>query len=55
MAQFTNEATIYGIDYAFIIATGITAVAFVLSFFIRKVKINREGQGKEVDVKPAKA
>ncbi|MEK5475763.1 DHA2 family efflux MFS transporter permease subunit [Paenibacillus sp. FSL R5-0407] len=55
MAQFTNEATIYGIDYAFIIATGITAVAFVLSFFIRKVKINREGQGKEVEVKPAKA
>ncbi|MEF2965297.1 DHA2 family efflux MFS transporter permease subunit [Paenibacillus sp. M1] len=55
LAQITKEATIHGIDYAFVIATGITVIAFVLSFFIRKVKINKEGQAKKVEVKPAKA
>lgn len=46
MLHITKEATIDGIDYAFVIATWITALAFILSFFIKKVKINREGQMK---------
>ncbi|WMT39312.1 DHA2 family efflux MFS transporter permease subunit [Paenibacillus sp. D2_2] len=56
LAHITKEATINGIDYAFVIATGITAVAFVLSFFIRKVKIDRGGKGaEEITANPAKA
>lgn len=56
LAHITKEATIVGIDYAFVIATGITAVAFILSFFIRKVKIDRGQKGSEgVAAKPARA
>ena len=56
LAHITKEATINGIDYAFVIATGITAVAFILSFFIRKVRIDRGEKGaEEIAVKPARA
>jgi hypothetical protein len=34
-----KQSTINGINDAFMIATGITAVALVLSFFIRRVKV----------------
>ncbi len=58
VALLTRDATINGIDFAFVVATGITLVAFVLAFFIRKVQVNKEGQdsGKEENGrKPAKA
>ncbi|RRJ65268.1 hypothetical protein EHV15_21910 [Paenibacillus oralis] len=43
VALITKEATIDGIDFAFVVATGITLVAFVLSFFIRKVQVGPDG------------
>ncbi|MNP83166.1 hypothetical protein D3C76_1820300 [compost metagenome] len=55
LAQITKDATINGIDYAFVVATGITLVAFVLAFFIRKVQINKEGDNKKPEMKPVKA
>ncbi|MEK5163969.1 DHA2 family efflux MFS transporter permease subunit [Paenibacillus sp. FSL R5-0527] len=56
VALITKEATINGIDFAFVVATGITLVAFVLSFFIRKVQVGKDGQNKkEPGMKPAKA
>ncbi|MFD1178047.1 DHA2 family efflux MFS transporter permease subunit [Paenibacillus puldeungensis] len=55
LAQITKDATINGIDYAFVVATGITLVAFVLAFFIRKVQIHKEGDNKKPEMKPAKA
>ncbi|MNJ47549.1 Multidrug export protein EmrB [compost metagenome] len=45
IAEFTRTATLQGIDHAFVIATVITVVALVLSFFIRKVNVNRQEQG----------
>ncbi|MBM6995146.1 DHA2 family efflux MFS transporter permease subunit [Paenibacillus sp. DXFW5] len=58
VALITRDATINGIDFAFVVATGITLVAFVLAFFIRKVQVNIEGQDSENEengMKPAKA
>ncbi|MCK8487646.1 DHA2 family efflux MFS transporter permease subunit [Paenibacillus sp. MBLB2552] len=58
VALITRDATINGIDFAFVVATGITLVAFVLAFFIRKVQVNKEGQDpnkEENGMKPAKA
>lgn len=58
VALITRDATINGIDFAFVVATGITLVALILSFFIRKVQVNKEGQGtgkEENGMKPAKA
>lgn len=58
LALITRDATINGIDFAFVVATGITLVAFVLAFFIRKVQVNKEGQNpnkEENGMKPAKA
>ncbi|MGP0583592.1 DHA2 family efflux MFS transporter permease subunit [Paenibacillus timonensis] len=58
VALITRDATINGIDFAFVVATGITLVAFVLAFFIRKVQVNKEGQdsgNEENGMKPAKA
>ncbi|GJM80221.1 hypothetical protein HMSSN139_27170 [Paenibacillus sp. HMSSN-139] len=58
LALITRDATINGIDFAFVVATGITLVAFVLAFFIRKVQVNKEGQDpnqEENGMKPAKA
>ncbi|WP_223066707.1 DHA2 family efflux MFS transporter permease subunit [Paenibacillus caui] len=40
--QLTKDATIYGIDHAFVVATWITVAALLLAFFIRRVQINRE-------------
>lgn len=42
MGPIVAEATIYGINYAFVIATGLTVVALVLAFFIRKTKPAQE-------------
>lgn len=58
VALITRDATINGIDFAFVVATGITLVAFILAFFIRKVQVNKEGQDpnkEENGMKPAKA
>lgn len=58
LALITRDATINGIDFAFVVATGITLIAFVLAFFIRKVQVNKEGQDpnqEENGMKPAKA
>ncbi|MFC4812040.1 DHA2 family efflux MFS transporter permease subunit [Paenibacillus sp. GCM10023250] len=38
MAEVTQQATIYGINYSFVVATWMAAAALVLAFFIRKVK-----------------
>lgn len=45
IAQLTRTATLQGIDHAFVIATAITVVALLLSFFIRKVQVQRQEQG----------
>lgn len=42
MAQVTREATVYGINHAFVIATWLTVAAIALSFFIRRVKPAQE-------------
>lgn len=38
LLKLGNEATIYGINYAFVIATGISVVSLILAFFIKKTK-----------------
>ncbi|WP_440109673.1 DHA2 family efflux MFS transporter permease subunit [Paenibacillus sp. QZ-Y1] len=38
MLRATADATIYGVNYAFMIATAMTVVALLLAFFIRKTK-----------------
>ncbi|GGA40364.1 DHA2 family efflux MFS transporter permease subunit [Paenibacillus physcomitrellae] len=40
--KLTQDATIYGIDQAFIVATWITVAALVLAFFIKRVNVNKE-------------
>ncbi|MCC3373053.1 DHA2 family efflux MFS transporter permease subunit [Cohnella sp. REN36] len=42
MAEIGKEATLYGIQHAFVVATWITVVALVLAFFIKKVKPHHE-------------
>ncbi|MHA2856633.1 DHA2 family efflux MFS transporter permease subunit [Paenibacillus lautus] len=38
LLKLGNEATIYGINYAFVIATWISVVSLILAFFIKKTK-----------------
>ncbi|SFJ72816.1 drug resistance transporter, EmrB/QacA subfamily [Paenibacillus sp. UNC496MF] len=38
MAEVTQQATIYGINQSFVVATWLTVAALLLAFFIRKVK-----------------
>lgn len=38
MLKLGNQATIYGINYAFVIATWISVVSLILAFFIKKTK-----------------
>jgi len=38
MMEIMRQATVYGIDYAFEVATWMTAAAVVMAFFIRKTK-----------------
>ncbi|KAF4323820.1 hypothetical protein G195_003026 [Phytophthora kernoviae 00238/432] len=38
MLRATADATIYGVNYAFVVATAMTVVALLLAFFIRKTK-----------------
>lgn len=40
--EIGKEATLYGIQHAFVVATWITIAALVLAFFIRKVKPHHE-------------
>ncbi|MDG0793484.1 DHA2 family efflux MFS transporter permease subunit [Cohnella ginsengisoli] len=42
VADIGKEATLYGIQHAFVVATWITIAALVLAFFIRKVKPHHE-------------
>ncbi|MNG03885.1 Multidrug resistance protein stp [compost metagenome] len=42
MAGVIQEATIYGINHSFIVATWMSVAALVLAFFIRKVKPHEE-------------
>jgi EmrB/QacA subfamily drug resistance transporter len=42
VAEITREATVYGINHAFVIATWMTVAAVVLSFFIRRVKPHQQ-------------
>ncbi|GFN31731.1 DHA2 family efflux MFS transporter permease subunit [Paenibacillus xylaniclasticus] len=52
MAGVIQEATIYGINQSFIVATWMTVAALVLAFFIRKVKPHEEPAPQ---VQPAKS
>ncbi|GGH89051.1 EmrB/QacA subfamily drug resistance transporter [Pullulanibacillus pueri] len=49
-AHLTNEATIYGLNDAFLVATGMALLAFILAFFLRKPKpaddLDPRGTGK---------
>lgn len=38
----TREATLYGINYSFVISTWMTVAALALAFFIRKVEFHKE-------------
>lgn len=51
MAQIGKEATLYGIQHAFVVATWITLAALVLAFFIRKVKPHHEVMKSEGNAK----
>ncbi|EFM12428.1 drug resistance transporter, EmrB/QacA subfamily [Paenibacillus curdlanolyticus YK9] len=42
MAGVVHEATIYGINHSFVVATWMSVVALILAFFIRKVKPHEE-------------
>ncbi|MWC27971.1 DHA2 family efflux MFS transporter permease subunit [Paenibacillus sp. MMS18-CY102] len=42
MAGVVHEATIYGINHSFVVATWMSVAALVLAFFIRKVKPHEE-------------
>ncbi|WP_372634147.1 DHA2 family efflux MFS transporter permease subunit [Cohnella sp.] len=42
MLEVTQQGTIYGINYSFVIATWMTVAALALAFFIRKVKPHEE-------------
>ncbi|CAI6024926.1 DHA2 family efflux MFS transporter permease subunit [Cohnella sp. JJ-181] len=42
LVEIGKEATLYGIQHAFVVATWITVAALVLAFFIRKVKPHHE-------------
>jgi len=56
MAEIKMQATVYGINHAFIVATWMTVAALVLSFFIRKVKPHSEQapRAQEAEAVPAK-
>ncbi|MFB9275027.1 DHA2 family efflux MFS transporter permease subunit [Cohnella cellulosilytica] len=42
MLEATQQGTIYGINYSFVIATWMTVAALALAFFIKKVKPHQE-------------
>lgn len=42
MLEVTQQATVHGINFSFVIATWITVAALVLAFFIKKVKPSKE-------------
>lgn len=50
MGEITQQATIYGINQSFVVATWLTVVALVLAFFIRKVKPAEEAVQQPVKV-----
>ena len=47
LLKLGNEATIYGINYAFVIATWISVASFILAFFIKKTKPAEEPKTSE--------
>jgi EmrB/QacA subfamily drug resistance transporter len=49
--QIMMQATLDGIDYSFLVATGITAVALVLAFFMKRAKPMEEAQPSKTIVK----
>lgn len=51
MAEIGKQATLYGIQHAFVVATWITVAALVLAFFIRKVKPHHEVMKSEGNAK----
>jgi len=51
IAQIGKEATLYGIQHAFVVATWITLAALILAFFIRKVKPHHEVMKSEGNAK----
>ncbi|MWJ33760.1 MULTISPECIES: DHA2 family efflux MFS transporter permease subunit [Saccharibacillus] len=55
MATVTREATVQGINHSFVVATWMTAAAFVLAFFIKRVIVERQGvpAAKKVPTTPA--
>ncbi|RIE02733.1 DHA2 family efflux MFS transporter permease subunit [Cohnella faecalis] len=44
MAEIAQQATVYGINHAFVVATWMTVGALVLAFFIKKTKPQEEPQ-----------
>ena len=48
LLKLGNEATIYGINYAFVIATWISVASFILAFFIKKTKPAEEPKPQEI-------
>lgn len=47
VADLTKQATVYGIDQAFVVATWITVLALLLAFFLKKVKVNKGESHRE--------
>ncbi|WP_274651299.1 DHA2 family efflux MFS transporter permease subunit [Paenibacillus humicola] len=50
MGEVTQQATIYGINQSFVVATWVTVAALVLAFFIRKVKPQEDAVQEPVKV-----
>ncbi|WP_172194095.1 DHA2 family efflux MFS transporter permease subunit [Saccharibacillus qingshengii] len=48
MKAVTLEATVQGINHSFVVATWMTAAAFVLAFFIKRVIVKREAPAHQV-------
>lgn len=53
MVKVAHESTIYGINYAFVIATWVTVVSLLLAFFIKKTKPAQEPKTSENSEAPA--
>ncbi|MDP4096558.1 hypothetical protein OIN60_07230 [Paenibacillus sp. P96] len=47
LASITSHAMTYGINYAFMIATGMSIAALILSFFIQNTNPQKQREGVE--------
>lgn len=54
-ALIGQEALLAGIQYSFLVALGINIVALVLTFFLRRVDVTKEGDNKPSDKQQAQA